>query len=98
MGEESTSNSKADDNNNAAKTDGSYETPVILNVYDLTPANQYSVWLGFGIFHSGIEGKNKRFDLFGEFHFLKSCFFSPYVLDSNIDFVVSLILLAVVRI
>ncbi|TMW91911.1 hypothetical protein EJD97_013745 [Solanum chilense] len=55
MGEESTSNSKADDNNNAAKTDGSYETPVILNVYDLTPANQYSVWLGFGIFHSGIE-------------------------------------------
>ncbi|XP_047311069.1 deSI-like protein At4g17486 [Impatiens glandulifera] len=31
------------------------QTPVILNVYDLTPANHYAVWFGFGIFHSGIE-------------------------------------------
>ncbi|KAK3025726.1 hypothetical protein RJ639_042495 [Escallonia herrerae] len=31
------------------------ETQVILNVYDLTPFNQYSFWFGFGIFHSGIE-------------------------------------------
>ncbi|KAK1266251.1 DeSI-like protein [Acorus gramineus] len=30
-------------------------TPVILNVYDLTPLNDYMYWLGFGIFHSGIE-------------------------------------------
>ncbi|XAR66933.1 hypothetical protein NMG60_11013317 [Bertholletia excelsa] len=28
---------------------------VVLNVYDLTPLNHYTVWFGFGIFHSGIE-------------------------------------------
>ncbi|KAL6279949.1 hypothetical protein ACE6H2_016830 [Prunus campanulata] len=26
-----------------------------LNVYDLTPVNNYLYWFGFGIFHSGIE-------------------------------------------
>lgn len=31
-------------------------TPVYLNVYDLTPMNGYAYWAGFGIFHSGIEG------------------------------------------
>ncbi|KAJ1296561.1 hypothetical protein BS78_01G310700 [Paspalum vaginatum] len=30
-------------------------TPVYLNVYDLTPANGYVYWAGLGIFHSGIE-------------------------------------------
>ncbi|PAN07395.1 hypothetical protein PAHAL_1G332600 [Panicum hallii] len=30
-------------------------TPVLLNVYDLTSANDYLYWLGFGVFHSGIE-------------------------------------------
>lgn len=29
---------------------------VYLNVYDLTPVNNYMYWLGFGIFHSGIQG------------------------------------------
>ncbi|XP_019234065.1 PREDICTED: deSI-like protein At4g17486 isoform X2 [Nicotiana attenuata] len=52
MGEESTSN---DNNANNDNNGSSYESPVILNVYDLTPANQYTVWFGFGIFHSGIE-------------------------------------------
>lgn len=29
---------------------------VHLNVYDLTPANNYLYVFGVGIFHSGIEG------------------------------------------
>lgn len=33
------------------------ETAVCLNVYDLTPMNSYVYWAGFGIFHSGVEGK-----------------------------------------
>ncbi|XAR53280.1 hypothetical protein NMG60_11021766 [Bertholletia excelsa] len=32
-----------------------FDTQVLLNVYDLTPMNHYIVWLGLGIFHSGIE-------------------------------------------
>jgi len=32
------------------------DTPVYLNVYDLTPMNGYIYWAGLGIFHSGIEG------------------------------------------
>ncbi|WCJ33859.1 PPPDE putative thiol peptidase family protein [Euphorbia peplus] len=30
-------------------------SPVYLNVYDLTTANGYVCWAGFGIFHSGVE-------------------------------------------
>jgi len=37
-----------------AQNDGT-GTPVLLNVYDLTPVNDYLYWLGFGVFHSGIE-------------------------------------------
>ncbi|XP_008798593.1 deSI-like protein At4g17486 isoform X1 [Phoenix dactylifera] len=29
--------------------------PVVLNIYDLTPLNNYMYWFGLGIFHSGIE-------------------------------------------
>jgi hypothetical protein len=31
-------------------------TNVYLNIYDLTPFNNYLYWFGLGIFHSGIEG------------------------------------------
>lgn len=31
-------------------------THLYLNVYDLSPINNYLYWFGFGIFHSGIEG------------------------------------------
>nr|XP_017224746.1 PREDICTED: deSI-like protein At4g17486 isoform X2 [Daucus carota subsp. sativus] len=31
------------------------ETPVYLNVYDLTAINGYVYWAGLGIFHSGLE-------------------------------------------
>ncbi|KAI8548785.1 hypothetical protein RHMOL_Rhmol07G0300900 [Rhododendron molle] len=34
---------------------GPGNTPVYLNVYDLTPMNGYVYWAGFGIFHSGVE-------------------------------------------
>lgn len=37
------------------KTGGS--VPVYLNVYDLTPMNDYGYWLGLGVFHSGVEGE-----------------------------------------
>ncbi|GBG64126.1 hypothetical protein CBR_g40573 [Chara braunii] len=28
---------------------------VYLNIYDLTPANNYFYWLGLGVYHSGVE-------------------------------------------
>ncbi|XP_057974257.1 deSI-like protein At4g17486 [Malania oleifera] len=34
---------------------GPGNTPVYLNVYDLTPMNGYLYWAGLGIFHSGVE-------------------------------------------
>ncbi|XP_074357357.1 deSI-like protein At4g17486 isoform X1 [Apium graveolens] len=34
---------------------GSNYAPLYLNVYDLTPINNYLYWVGLGIFHSGIE-------------------------------------------
>eukprot|EP00262_Sarcandra_glabra_P001729 TRINITY_DN11880_c0_g1_i1.p1 TRINITY_DN11880_c0_g1~~TRINITY_DN11880_c0_g1_i1.p1 ORF type:complete len:222 (+),score=17.65 TRINITY_DN11880_c0_g1_i1:210-875(+) len=34
---------------------GSNCTHLYLNVYDLTPVNNYLYWFGLGIFHSGIE-------------------------------------------
>jgi deubiquitinase DESI2 len=33
------------------------EYPVVLNVYDLTPLNNYVHWCGLGIFHSAVEGE-----------------------------------------
>lgn len=41
---------------NTSISGSEYETQVILNVYDLTPLNNYIYWFGCGIFHSGIEG------------------------------------------
>ncbi|XP_074379174.1 deSI-like protein At4g17486 [Apium graveolens] len=46
MGVESSSGDSSSNNN---------ESEVILNIYDLTPVNNYVAWFGFGIFHSGIE-------------------------------------------
>lgn len=50
MGLESSSGDSSSNNN---------ESEVILNIYDLTPVNNYVAWFGFGIFHSGIEGMIK---------------------------------------
>ncbi|KAI4379453.1 hypothetical protein MLD38_005748 [Melastoma candidum] len=37
------------------------ETQVFLNVYDLTPINNYTYLFGLGIFHSGIEVHGKEY-------------------------------------
>ncbi|KAJ4951883.1 hypothetical protein NE237_028715 [Protea cynaroides] len=42
-------------------SDRNYETQVYLNVYDLTPINNYMYWFGLGIFHSGIEVHGKEY-------------------------------------
>lgn len=51
------------------KTGGS--VPVYLNVYDLTPMNDYGYWLGLGVFHSGVEGESRLLYFFlSQFRFL----------------------------
>ncbi|KAI3709488.1 hypothetical protein L2E82_39250 [Cichorium intybus] len=51
MGRHSTSSNSTSPERNYSNMD----TQVYLNVYDLTPINSYSIWMGFGIFHSGIQ-------------------------------------------
>lgn len=51
----SRNNSNNSSNSSSSSNSNRCETQVILNVYDLTPVNNYAVWFGFGIFHSGIE-------------------------------------------
>ncbi|CAA2988964.1 Hypothetical predicted protein [Olea europaea subsp. europaea] len=58
MGEE---NEASKSNPEPDASSSSEESQVILNVYDLTPVNQYSVWFGFGVFHSGIEVHGKEY-------------------------------------
>lgn len=57
MEPETTSNSVSEGNGN----DKNCESQVVLNVYDLTPLNNYTVWFGLGIFHSGIEVHGKEY-------------------------------------
>jgi len=38
---------------------GAATYPVTLNVYDLTPINNYLHWCGLGIFHSAVEGERQ---------------------------------------
>ncbi|KAK4265129.1 hypothetical protein QN277_026219 [Acacia crassicarpa] len=38
-----------------------HTTLLVLNVYDLTPINNYLYWVGFGIYHSGIEVHGKEY-------------------------------------
>ncbi|KAK9071931.1 hypothetical protein SSX86_008362 [Deinandra increscens subsp. villosa] len=57
MGIESTSSSSTSPERDYSNMD----TQVFLNVYDLTPINSYSIWFGFGIFHSGIQVYGKEY-------------------------------------
>ncbi|KAL1536017.1 deSI-like protein isoform X1 [Salvia divinorum] len=45
------SDSSPREQNNSDKS----QAPLYLNVYDLTPINNYLYWVGCGVFHSGIE-------------------------------------------
>ncbi|KAL7239781.1 hypothetical protein ACSBR2_005619 [Camellia fascicularis] len=54
MGAENASNSNFE-YGGVGGGDDNFDTQVVLNIYDLTPVNHYTVWFGFGIFHSGIE-------------------------------------------
>ncbi|KAH6772500.1 PPPDE putative thiol peptidase family protein [Perilla frutescens var. hirtella] len=47
----SSSDSSPAEQNNSEKS----HAPLYLNIYDLTPINNYLYWFGCGIFHSGIE-------------------------------------------
>ncbi|TKY73209.1 DeSI protein [Spatholobus suberectus] len=62
MGTKSNTNStsKSDNNANGEKNNNN-NTLVVLNVYDLTPLNNYLYWFGLGIFHSGIEVHGKEY-------------------------------------
>lgn len=53
MGSENTSNSATTPESGDGANN--HETEIVLNIYDLTPLNQYSIWVGLGIFHSGVE-------------------------------------------
>ncbi|XP_004508531.1 deSI-like protein At4g17486 [Cicer arietinum] len=55
----SNSSSQYDENDKSNKNNNS--TLVVLNVYDLTPINNYMYWFGFGIFHSGIQVFGKEY-------------------------------------
>jgi hypothetical protein len=57
MGTKSNTNySFQSEKDNANNKTNNNNTNVVLNVYDLTPLNNYFYWFGFGIFHSGIQG------------------------------------------
>ncbi|XP_050235479.1 deSI-like protein At4g17486 [Mercurialis annua] len=51
----------SDSSSQIENVNNNIETQVNLNVYDLTPVNNYTYWFGFGIFHSGIEVHGKEY-------------------------------------
>lgn len=57
--------------NTGAKRGQSSRALLYLNVYDLTPINNYLYWVGLGIFHSGIEVHGAEFG-FGAHEFSSS--------------------------
>ncbi|KAK3428960.1 hypothetical protein EUGRSUZ_E00380 [Eucalyptus grandis] len=49
------SGSSSSSGSSLVKEEGRDRSDLFLNVYDLTPINNYLYWFGLGIFHSGIE-------------------------------------------
>ncbi|XP_076951874.1 deSI-like protein At4g17486 [Bidens hawaiensis] len=52
---------KQNNNNNNNNNTASNHALMYLNVYDLTPVNNYMYWFGLGIFHSGIEAHGMEY-------------------------------------
>ena len=48
---------------------------VEINVYDLNDLNEYSYWLGFGVFHSGVVVHDKEWSFGGHEFASSGCFF-----------------------
>ncbi|XP_030533744.1 deSI-like protein At4g17486 isoform X2 [Rhodamnia argentea] len=55
------SSSRSSSGSSLVKEDGGDHALLYLNVYDLTPINNYLYWFGLGIFHSGIEAHGLEF-------------------------------------
>ncbi|KAK3014407.1 hypothetical protein RJ639_008835 [Escallonia herrerae] len=51
----SSSSSSTSNSSKEQRNGGNSRATLYLNVYDLTPINNYLYWFGLGIFHSGIE-------------------------------------------
>ncbi|KAI5594397.1 hypothetical protein POPTR_003G080300v4 [Populus trichocarpa] len=51
----SSSSSSSSEKEKEQSNGGSSRVMLYLNIYDLTPINNYLYWFGLGIFHSGIE-------------------------------------------
>ncbi|XP_044486921.1 deSI-like protein At4g17486 [Mangifera indica] len=58
----------------AQSSGGNNRVALYLNVYDLTPVNNYLYWFGLGIFHSGIEAHGSEYG-FGAHEFSTSGIF-----------------------
>ena len=60
--------------------------PVYLNVYDLTPINGYAYWIGLGVYHSGVQGKQPFFPPFIWYLFVVSLFLrNPVKRNEKLD-------------
>ncbi|XP_058009492.1 deSI-like protein At4g17486 isoform X1 [Hevea brasiliensis] len=57
----SSSSSSSSSSDKEQGNGGSNRAILYLNVYDLTPVNNYLYWFGLGIFHSGIEVHGMEF-------------------------------------
>ncbi|XP_050229696.1 deSI-like protein At4g17486 [Mercurialis annua] len=55
------SSSSSSSDREQGNNEGNSRAMLYLNIYDLTPVNNYLYWFGLGIFHSGIEVHSMEF-------------------------------------